>query len=481
VALVTAENRKWWGLGALGISVFMSMLDNTVVSLALPTIGKDLNTTLTQLEWVVNAYALVFAVFLLTGGKLADLLGRRRIFIAGLVVFTASSLACGLAGTGASLIAFRAIQGTGAAMMLPATLSIITATFSAEERGIAIGIWAALSGAALAIGPMVGGLLVEKAGWEWIFFINVPVGVIGIFAALRLLDESRDTSAVRRVDFPGLVTSGLGIFALNFALIQGNEYGWGSARIVLSFVAAGVLLVLFLVVELRQRVPMFDLALFRIRSFTAANVNGLLMFIGLFTYILYFSIFMQTVLRYSAIKAGATFLVSSAAILIVGPAAGAIAAKVGARLPMVAGMMGYGIALLGMSRLDEHSGFWDFAPWLFLGGAGFGLIVAPMTDTVLESVDVTKAGVASGMMQVFRQLGGALGVAIMGAILAGYLNGLAPGQPGYASNFVSAWHTMTIVAALITFASAVIAFVGIRRQPAPEAAAPSPLVQGGSR
>jgi EmrB/QacA subfamily drug resistance transporter len=478
MALITPENRRWWGLGALGISVFMSMLDNTVVSLALPTIERDLHTTLTQLEWVVNAYALVFAVFLLTGGKLADFLGRRRIFIAGLIVFTASSLACGLAGSGGALIAFRAIQGTGAAMMLPATLSIITATFSAEERGIAIGIWAAISGGALAIGPVVGGLLVEKAGWEWIFFINIPVGLLGIFASLKLLDESRDTSAERRLDLPGLVTSGLGIVALNYALIQGNEYGWSSGRIVGSFILAAVSLVTFFVVEMRQRLPMFDLKLFRIRTFAAANVNGLLMFIGLFTYILYFSIFLQTVLGYSAIKAGATFLVSSAAILLIGPAAGGIAAKVGARLPMTAGMAMYGIALLGMSGLDESSGFWNFAPWLFLGGAGFGLIVAPMTDTILESVDLTKAGVASGMMQVFRQLGGALGVAIMGAILTGHLHGIAPGRPGYASNFVSAWHTMTIVAAVIAFASAAIAFLAIRKH---EAAAPTPVVQGGSQ
>jgi EmrB/QacA subfamily drug resistance transporter len=478
MALITPENRRWWALGALGISVFMSMLDNTVVSLALPTIESDLHTTLTQLEWVVNAYALVFAVFLLTGGKLADFLGRRRIFIAGLVVFTASSLACGLAGSGSALIAFRAIQGTGAAMMLPATLSIITATFSAKERGIAIGIWAAISGGALAIGPVVGGLLVEKAGWEWIFFINIPVGIIGILASLKLVDESRDTSAERRLDIPGLAASGLGIFGLNYALIQGNEYGWSSGRIVGSFVASAVFLVAFLVIEFRQRLPMFDLTLFRIRTFAAANVNGLLMFIGLFTYILYFSIFLQTVLEYSAIKAGATFLVSSAAILLVGPAAGGIAAKLGPRLPMTAGMAFYGVALVGMSGLDETAGFWDFAPWLFLGGAGFGLIVAPMTDTILESVDLTRAGVASGMMQVFRQLGGALGVAIMGAILTGHLHGLAPGRPGYASNFVSAWHTMTIVAAIISFASALIAFLAIRRRHEPEAA-PSPVVGGG--
>jgi EmrB/QacA subfamily drug resistance transporter len=480
MALVTEANRRWWALGALGVSVFMIMLDNTVVSLALPTIQSELDTSLTQLEWVVNAYALVFAVFLLTGGKLADFLGRRTIFIAGLVVFTGSSLACGLAGSGVTLISARAVQGVGAALMLPATLSIITATFTAKERGIAIGIWAAISGGALAVGPVIGGILVEDAGWEWIFFINIPVGVIGILAALRLIDESRDTSAVRRLDVPGLATSGLGIFSLNYALIQGNDYGWSSGRIVASFVAAALFLIAFLVIELRQRLPMFDLGLFRNRTFAAANVNGLLMFIGLFTYILYFSIFLQTVIGYSAIKAGATFLVSSAAILIVGPAAGGLAAKIGARLPMTGGMAAYGVAMVGMSRLDEGAGFWDFAPWLFLGGAGFGLIVAPMTDAILESVDLTKAGVASGVMQVFRQLGGALGVAIMGAILTGTLHGLTPGRPGYASDFVSAWHTMTIVAAIISFASALIAFAAIRRHHEPETAA-SALVEGGSR
>src|SRR5207253_3455977 len=209
MALVTEANRRWWALGALGVSVFMIMLDNTVVSLALPTIQTDLKASLTQVEWVVNAYTLVFAVVLLTGGKLADFLGRRRIFVLGLVVFTGSSLACGLAGSGGALITARAVQGVGAALMMPATLSIITATFVAKERGIAIGIWAALSGGALAIGPMIGGVLVEHAGWGWIFFINIPVGVIGILATFRLVDESKDSSAERRLDVPGLVTSGL--------------------------------------------------------------------------------------------------------------------------------------------------------------------------------------------------------------------------------------------------------------------------------
>jgi EmrB/QacA subfamily drug resistance transporter len=481
MALITEANRRWWALGALGVSLFMIMLDNTVVSLALPTIQHDLDASFTQLEWVVNAYTLVFAVVLLTGGKLADLLGRRRVFVVGLVVFTASSLACGLAGSGGALISARAVQGVGAALMLPATLSIITATFTAKERGIAIGIWAAISGAALAIGPMIGGVLVQHAGWEWIFYINIPVGVIGILATFRLVEESRDTSAERRLDLPGLVTSALGIFALNYALIQGNSYGWGSGRIVGSFVVSAVSLLAFVVLELRQRVPMFDFALFRNRTFAAANVNGLLMFIGLFTYILYFSIFLQTVIGYSAVQAGATFLVSSAAILLFAPAAGGITAKVGPRLPMSGGMALYGVSMLAMSRLDEGAGFWNIAPWLFVGGAGFGLIVAPMTEAILESVDVAKAGVASGVMQVFRQLGGALGVAIMGAILSAKLHGLTPGRPGYAADFVSAWQTMALVAAIIAFASAVIAFLAIRQHHAPEAVDTSAVAEGGSR
>jgi EmrB/QacA subfamily drug resistance transporter len=481
MALINDANRRWWALGALGVSLFMIMLDNTVVSLALPTIQSDLDASLTQVEWVVNAYTLVFAVVLLTGGKLADLIGRRRVFVAGLVVFTASSLACGLAGSGGALITARAVQGVGAALMLPATLSIITATFTGKERGMAIGIWAAISGGALAIGPMIGGVLVQHAGWEWIFYINIPVGVVGVLATFRLVDESRDTSAERRFDVSGLVTSAVGIFALNYALIQGNSYGWSSARIVGSFVAAAVLLVAFLLVELRQRVPMFDFALFKDRTFAAANVNGLLMFIGLFTYILYFSIFLQTVLGYSAVQAGATFLVSSAAILLFAPAAGGITTKIGPRLPMAGGMALYGVAMVVMSRLDESASFWDIAPWLFVGGAGFGLIVAPMTEAILASVDVQRAGVASGVMQVFRQLGGALGVAVMGAILSGKIHNLTPGQPGYGDKFVSAWQTMALVAAIISFASAVVAFLAIRSRAELDAPAETPVATGGSQ
>jgi EmrB/QacA subfamily drug resistance transporter len=479
MALITDANRRWWALGALSVSLFMIMLDNTVVSLALPTIQSELHTSLTDLEWVVNAYTLVFAVALLTGGKLADFLGRRLIFIAGLAVFTGASLACGLADSGDFLIGARAVQGIGAALMMPATLSIITATFTAKERGLAIGIWAAVSGAALAIGPVIGGVLVQHVGWEWIFFINIPVGVLGILASLKVVSESRDTSADQRLDVPGLLTSAISIFGLNYGLIQGGDYGWTSGRIIGSFILAAVFLVLFIAIELRTRAPMLDLSLFRDRTFAGANVNGLLMFIALFTYIIYFSIFLQTVLRYSAVQAGASFLVSSFALMFAAPAAGALSDKIGPRLPMATGMAMFGVSMVFVSRLDESAGFWNFAPWLFVGGAGFGLLMPPMTALILESADPDKAGVASGVMQVFRQLGGGLGVAIMGAVVTAHLNGLTPGLPGYASDFTSAFQRITLIAAVVSFTSALIAFFAVRDRA--EAVAPETAIADGGQ
>src|SRR5438876_6448604 len=228
--LFTADNRKWWTLVAVSFGLFMIMLDNTVVNVALPSIQNDLGISISELEWVVNAYALTFGVLLLSGGKLADLLGRRRMFIAGLVIFTGASLWCGLAGGAASLIAARTVQGAGAALMNPATLSIITATFHPRQRGMAIGIWAGVSALALAIGPLVGGLLTQDINWSWIFFINIPVGVVGVIAARLFIDESKDMSHEQRLDLPGLASSAIALFALTYALIETNSYAWGSTR-----------------------------------------------------------------------------------------------------------------------------------------------------------------------------------------------------------------------------------------------------------
>src|SRR5881275_2697958 len=247
---VTAENKKWWTLGAVSIGLFMIMLDNTVVNVALPAMQSSLHIGLSELEWVVTGYALTFAAFMLTGGKLADLLGRRLIFMFGLGVFTGASLACGLAPNGGFLIGARVVQGLGGALMNPATLSIITATFPPRQRGTAIGIWAGVSAMALAIGPLVGGVLTEKINWSWIFFINVPIGVIGIAAARVFVDESRDTSREQRLDLPGLLTSGIGLFALTYALISTNHHSWTSTRVLSLFVLAAVALGLFVLLEL---------------------------------------------------------------------------------------------------------------------------------------------------------------------------------------------------------------------------------------
>jgi EmrB/QacA subfamily drug resistance transporter len=239
------EHRKWWTLWAVAFGLFMIMLDNTVVNVALPSIQRDLKVSVSSLEWVVNGYFLTFAVLMLTGGKLADLFGRRRIFIVGLVVFTLSSLACGLATNGSTLIAARAVQGVGAALMNPATLSIITATFPPRQRGLAMGIWVGVSAVALAVGPITGGLLAEYAHWSWIFFINVPIGALAIVAARIVIRESKDTSAEQRLDLPGLVASGAALLALTYALIEANNKGWTSAEILSLFGVAGVALQAF--------------------------------------------------------------------------------------------------------------------------------------------------------------------------------------------------------------------------------------------
>src|SRR5438046_1480193 len=312
----TPENRKWWTLVAVAFGLFMIMLDNTVVNVALPSIQKDLKIGASELEWVVNAYALTFGVLLLTGGKLADLFGRRAIFIAGLVVFTGASLWCGLAGGPGSLIAARTVQGVGAAMMNPATLSIITATLPPRQRGMAIGIWAGVSALALAIGPLVGGLLTEKIDWSWIFFINVPIGVLGIAAARLFVDESRDTSHEQRLDLPGLLFSGIGLFALTYALISTNHHSWTSTRVLSLFVLAGIALGVFVLLELHQRFPMLDLSLFRTPPFAAANTVMLMVGLAMFGIFFFNSLFIQNILGYSAIETGATFLPMTVLIIL---------------------------------------------------------------------------------------------------------------------------------------------------------------------
>jgi EmrB/QacA subfamily drug resistance transporter len=477
--LFTDDNRKWWTLVAVSFGLFMIMLDNTVVNVALPSIRADLGISISELEWVVNAYALTFGVLLLTGGKLADLLGRRRIFIAGLVVFTAASLWCGLAGSAGSLIAARSVQGVGAAMLNPATLSIITATFPPRQRGTAIGIWAGVSALALAVGPIVGGILTERISWSWIFFVNIPVGILAILAARVFIDETRDTSREQRLDLPGLVTSALGLFALTYALIETNTHPWGSVRVLGLLALAAVSLAAFVLLELRQRLPMLDLSLFRNPTFSGANAAMGLVGFAMFGVFFYNSLFIQNILGYSAIQTGAAFLPMTALIILVAPIAGRFTDRIGPRWLMGTGLTLLTVSLLLFGTLDESSTFWAILPGLLVGGLGMGITMAPTTAAAMSSVPVDKAGVGSAVINAMRQVGGSLGIAVMGTLIASAVT-VGQRSPAYASQFVDGYHRALFVGAAILLAGAVLAVVTVRpiRRPEPEALAAEEAVEG---
>jgi EmrB/QacA subfamily drug resistance transporter len=462
--VLAEENRKWVTLAAVSFGLFMIMLDNTVVNVALPTMERDLHVSISQLEWVVIAYALTFASLLITGGKLADLYGRRRIFVVGLAVFTLSSLACGLAPNAGFLIGARAVQGAGAALMNPATLSIIVATFPPRQRGQAIGIWAGVSALALAIGPLGGGLIVENLNWNWIFFINVPVGVLGIVVSQFAIRESRDTSAEQSIDFPGLLTSAGFLFALSYALVEGNSHGWTSPEILGLFAASAVLLAAFIVLEHRQRLAMLDLSLFRIGAFTGANVVAMLVSLAMFGVFFFVSLYVQNILHYSPAKAGATFLPMVLLIIVIAPLAGRLSDRVGSRWLMGGGMMLLGSSLLLYERVTIHSDFWTLLPPMIVGGVGMAMTMSPMTSAAMGAVPVDKAGVGSGVLNSFRQVGGSLGIALMGAIVASYLHHPVH-SPLAAQDYVDGLHAGFRVGAVITFVAAIVAVVTVRTQP----------------
>jgi EmrB/QacA subfamily drug resistance transporter len=456
--LYSSENRKWWTLGAVAVGLFMIMLDNTVVNVALPSIQRDLGVGLSELEWIVTGYALSFAALMLTGGKLADLMGRRRIFVLGIAIFTVSSLFCGMAGSGTSLIGWRLVQGVGAALMNPATLAIIAATFPPRQRGAAIGIWAGVSALALAIGPLVGGLITEHIDWSWVFLINVPIGVLGIVASFLLIDESRDMSANQRLDLPGLLFSSAGLFSLTYALIESNTYGWTSPRIIGLFAAAAVLLVGFVMWERGTRAPMLDLSLFRNGTFAGANVVMLLVGLAMFGVFFFVSLYMQNILGYSAVQTGAAFLPMTLLIIVCAPIAGRLSDRVGSRWLMTSGMTLLGIQLLYFSTLGSQATFFDLLPAFAVGGVGMSLTMTPTAAAVVGSVPVDKSGVGSAVMTSARQVGGSVGIALMGAILA-----YEAGGRRTPAAFMDGFSVALRVAAIIAFAGAVVAFATVRK------------------
>jgi EmrB/QacA subfamily drug resistance transporter len=407
--------RKWWTLIAVSIAIFMLLLDITVVNVALPDIQRSLHSSFSDLQWVVNAYALTLAAFLLTSGSVADLIGRKRVFIAGLFVFTISSAVCGLSTTPLMLNLARAVQGTGGAMMFSTALALIAEAFHGRERGTAFGVFGAVTGAAVAVGPVLGGIITSGIGWKWIFFVNIPIGVAAVFITLAKVQDSRDPNATG-VDWPGLLTFSSSLFLFVYALIEGNEKGWGSTEIVALLTAAVVLIVAFVVVEHLQSRPMLDLSLFRRPAFAGASIVAFTLSGSFFAMFLYLTLYIQDVLGYSPLHAGLRFLPTTLLSFAVAPVAGRLSVRVPVRLLLGSGLVLIGIGLIAMTTIDASSHWTVLIPGFLLAGAGVGLVNPPLASTAIGVVPYERSGMASGINSTFRQVGIATGIAGLGAV-----------------------------------------------------------------
>ena len=397
-------------------ALFMAMLDNTVVNVALPRLAESLHAGISGLQWVVDGYVLAFASLMLTGGILGDRYGRKRMFLSGLVVFTFSSLMCGLSSSTGMLIAFRGLQGVGGALLMPGTLSILTVTFPPHERAKAIGIWAGVSGLALSLGPTLGGYLVQHVGWESVFFINVPIGILGFFVGVRNIIESRSEQA-RHLDAPGLLLGTGALFSLTYALIEVNQFGWSSPSIVTALVAAVILFITFLQYEKRARAPMMPLQFFRIPAFSAGNSVAFSISLGMFGTFFFVSLYMQFIRGYGPFAAGLRFLPLTGMIVIAAPLAGRYASKFGSRWPMVVGPLLAGTGLILLSRIGVATPFSHIFPIFMMMGFGMGITMTPMTAAVMNAVGAQRAGLGSAMTNTSREVGGVFGIALLGTLL----------------------------------------------------------------
>jgi EmrB/QacA subfamily drug resistance transporter len=445
-----------WTFAITSVALFMTTLDNLVVTTALPVIHRDLHASLSGLEWTVNAYTLTFAVFLITGAALGDRFGRRRMFVVGLVIFTAGSAAAALAPSIEVLIVARAIQGFGGAIVTPLTLTILSAAVPAERRGLALGAWGGISGLAVAIGPLVGGAVVQGISWQWIFWLNVPIGLALIpLAALRLKESRGPNDAL---DLPGVGLASAGLFGIVWGLVRGNSVGWGSAEIVFALAAGVVVLALFVLWELRTDKPMLPLRFFRNRTFTAANVASLLMFFGMFGSIFLLAQFFQTVQGYSPLDAGLRILPWTAMPIFVAPIAGALSDRIGGRPLMVTGL---GLQAAGLAWIAEVGSptvaYSSLIVPFILSGIGMALYFAPVANVVLSSVRPEEEGQASGANNAIRELGGVFGVAVLASVFAHY------GGYGTGQSFVDGLGPALYVGAGVVAAGAVAA-LGVARK-----------------
>jgi EmrB/QacA subfamily drug resistance transporter len=420
--LITDENRKWWTLGAMCFALFMIMLDNTIVNVALPSIQKDLGASIGGLEWTINGYTLSFAVLLATGGRLGDIFGRRLMFMVGVVVFALSSATAGFAPNETALVISRVVQGVGAALMMPGTLSIITDAFPAHERGKAMGTWAGVSALALAVGPVLGGFLTEHVSWRAIFYVNIPVAVGAIIATLFAVRESRDTSVGREVDYAGVAVLTVGLTSLVLALVEGNSWGWGSTEIIGLLVVAALALPAFVFVENRVKAPMVQFDLLSDRNFLGAVCVAMIISFGMLGVFFFLALYMQDILGYSPLEAGVRFLPSTLMIVGVAPVAGRLSDRFGPRWLIAIGLVIVAASLFSFSHIAVDSTYLDLLPGFMLLGIGIAMTMSPMTSAAMNAVPVQKAGIASGVLSMFRMVGGSLGVAVTGAIFQGLVS-----------------------------------------------------------
>jgi EmrB/QacA subfamily drug resistance transporter len=412
------ETNPWVVLVLICLAQFMVVLDATIVNVALPSIQKDLNLSEGNLQWIVNAYTLVFGGFLLLGGRAGDLLGRKRVFLVGLVIFTTASLLDGLASSEGTLIGARALQGLGAALVSPAALSIISTTFAeGRERARALGVWAAIAIGGSAVGLVLGGFLTQYLSWPWIFFVNVPVGIATFILSLRLIPESRDEHAERSFDIAGAVTVTGGLMVLVYAIVGAQSAGWGSAKTIGLFALAGVLLAAFVVIEQRAKAPLVRLSIFRVRSLLTANVTMFLAASAIFAMFFFNTLYLQRVLGYGPLTAGLAFLPFTAGIMISAGLASAFAPRIGVRPVAAAGMLLTTAGLLLLTQLPVHGSYVpDVLPAILLSSLGMGAVFMPLTLIATTGLKNEDQGLASGLFNTSQQIGGALGLAILSTI-----------------------------------------------------------------
>jgi EmrB/QacA subfamily drug resistance transporter len=418
---IAAQDRRWIALILLCVAQFVVVLDASIVNVALPTIGDALKFTESDLPWVVNAYVLTFGGFLLLGGRAADLLGRRAVFMAGLVLFALASLGGGLAVDSGQLIAARAVQGLGAAILSPAALSIVTTTFrDGAERNRALGVWGAVAGSGGAAGVLLGGVLTDGLGWQWVLWVNVPIGLIAAAVAPSLIAESRSDAERRHFDFAGAVSITAGLSVLVYALVDANNAGWGSARTIGLLAVAVALIAAFVGIERRSRSPLVPFGIFRLRTLRGANVVGLLVGASLFSMFFYISLYMQQVLGYSAIKAGLSYLPLALSIIVSAGVASQLVTRIGFKRVLAAGMLLIAAALVWFSQISVHGSFvGDILGPSLLAAVGLGFAFVTTTIAAVSGVGDSEAGLASGLINTTQQVGGALGLAILSAISIG--------------------------------------------------------------